>query len=69
MTRDEILRRFLPPTVRPAPAADTPEARAEAIIRAGRLRRGLEPPPLPPKGSLARRILECAARARGEEIK
>jgi hypothetical protein len=50
------------------PASIDAKALAEAIIEAGRRCRGEVPPDLPPEGSLARKILAAAAKARGEVL-
>ena len=58
------------PVRRAAPnAPNAPDAHAETaarIMAAARKARGLEPVEKPPEGTLARRIVDSAARARGE---
>jgi hypothetical protein len=41
---------------------------AKMVIAAGEMARGRVPPPLPPKGSIARLVIEAGAKARNEKI-
>ena len=59
----------LPPGPEELPRVDIdPAATAELIVRAGRVARGEVPTPLPPKGSVARLIVEAGMRARNEVV-
>jgi len=56
--------------LKPAPPpddADTPAARATALLAALRTAKGLEPPDLPPEGSPARAIIDAVKKARGQK--